>query len=209
MTAASNEVAAVIQADRDMVQAFHRLLLNKLMEAIKDEKAGARLGEDEGDAGDLVQAFARHRIAHSDPRPVAEGLWKHFERMQDMMRQYVEPTTYFASFPADNTKHAREFEEPGPHDSSTNSENKRRRMDRAFISDMIHMMDGPEQRALATHSAAPMAAADVEAEAISLIVDLCGAGASQSATNVRVVEDHLRQFARQIAAHPSTQEGGK
>jgi len=74
MTAASNEVVAVIQADRDMVQAFHRLRLNKLMEAIKDEKAGARLGEDEGDAGDLVQAFARHRIAHSDPRPVAEGL---------------------------------------------------------------------------------------------------------------------------------------
>jgi len=71
MTAVSNEVVAVIQADRDMVQAFHRLRLNKLMEAIKDEKAGARLGEDEGDAGDLVQAFARHRIAHSDPRPVA------------------------------------------------------------------------------------------------------------------------------------------
>jgi hypothetical protein len=59
---------------------------------------------------------------------------------------------------------------------------------------------------LATHSPAPMAGDDVEAEAISLIVDLCGVGASQSATNVRVVEDHLRQFARQIAAHPSTQE---
>jgi len=72
----------------------------------------------------------------------------HFERMQDMMRRYIEPITYVASFPADNTKHASEFEEPGPHDSSTNSEGKRRRMDRAFISDMIHMMDGPEQRAL-------------------------------------------------------------
>jgi len=83
MTAASNEVVAVIQADRDMVQAFHRLRLNKLMEAIKDEKAGARLGEDEGDAGDLVQAFARHRIAHSDPRPVAEGLREAAQRVVD------------------------------------------------------------------------------------------------------------------------------
>lgn len=40
----------------------------------------------------------------------------------------------------------------------------------------------------------------VEAAAISLIVDLCGPGASQSATNVRVVEDHLCQFASTLSA---------
>ena len=36
--------------------------------------------------------------------------------------------------------------------------------------------------------------------AIDLVVDLCGAGASRSATNLRVVEDHLKQFARLHAA---------
>jgi len=101
MVSASNEVVAVIQADRDMVQAFHRLRLNKLMEAIKDEKAGARLGEDEGDAGDLVQAFARHRIAHSDPRPVAEGLREALEVLltaayeyQESAREHISDTRY-------------------------------------------------------------------------------------------------------------------
>lgn len=64
------EMLPVEQSDRDAVQAFHRLRLNKLMEAIKDEKAGARLGEDEGDAGDLLQAFARHRL---NTHPAATG----------------------------------------------------------------------------------------------------------------------------------------
>lgn len=48
----------------------------------------------------------------------------------------------------------------------------------------------------------------VEAAAISLIVDLCGPGASQSATNVRVVEDHLRQFASTLSADAIRQGEG-
>ena len=55
------EMLPVVQADRDAVQAFHRAQLNKLMKAVKDKTAGGLLGEDEGDAGNLVQAFARHR----------------------------------------------------------------------------------------------------------------------------------------------------
>jgi hypothetical protein len=39
-------------------------------------------------------------------------------------------------------------------------------------------------------------------EAIDLLVDLCGPGSSQSGTNCRVVEDHLKQFARAIAPKP-------
>lgn len=41
--------------------------------------------------------------------------------------------------------------------------------------------------------------AEIEVAAVDLIVDLCGPGASQSGTNVRVVEDHLRQFARTLS----------
>lgn len=53
----------VTQADHDAVQAYHRAMFDKLMTAAKDKKAGARMGEDEGDAGTLVQAFARHRLS--------------------------------------------------------------------------------------------------------------------------------------------------
>jgi hypothetical protein len=55
MTAASNEVVAVIQADIDLVEAL------------------AALRKSDGIAA-AQQIVARHRLAHSDPRPVAEGL---------------------------------------------------------------------------------------------------------------------------------------
>jgi hypothetical protein len=58
-----SELVPVTPADRAAVQAFHSAMLDKLMNAVKDKKAGARFGEDEGDAGELVQAFARHRRA--------------------------------------------------------------------------------------------------------------------------------------------------
>ena len=63
----TNSLLPVTPADRKAVQDFHRVRIGKLMAAIEDEKAGARLGDDEGDAGDLVQAFARHRLAHQTP----------------------------------------------------------------------------------------------------------------------------------------------
>ena len=49
----------VTQADRDAVQAFHRVTAARLFDDIKND--ARTLGEDLGDEGDLVQAFARHR----------------------------------------------------------------------------------------------------------------------------------------------------
>lgn len=57
------ELLPVTQADRDAVQAFHRIMAQRIMSDIASERP--KLGEDEGDAGTLVQAFARHRLAHS------------------------------------------------------------------------------------------------------------------------------------------------
>jgi hypothetical protein len=57
-----SDMLPVTQADRDAVKAFHNAMLDKLMVAVKDKKAGARFGEDEGDGGNLIQAFARHRL---------------------------------------------------------------------------------------------------------------------------------------------------
>jgi len=61
MTAASNEVVAVIQADVDAANEWAFI--------------EGRWSEYEGDfAADLAADFARHRIAHSEPRPVAEDM---------------------------------------------------------------------------------------------------------------------------------------
>lgn len=49
----------VTQADRDAVQAFHRVTAARLFDDIKNDTR--TLGDDLGDDGDLVQAFARHR----------------------------------------------------------------------------------------------------------------------------------------------------
>lgn len=54
-------IVAVTQADRDAVQAFHHVMLLRLMSDVKSQRP--KLGDDEGDAGTLVQAFARHRLA--------------------------------------------------------------------------------------------------------------------------------------------------
>ena len=61
MTAASNEVVAVIQADRDIAAPYMGFAFRRVLDGECDDSG-------------LVQQFARHRIAHSDPRPVAEGL---------------------------------------------------------------------------------------------------------------------------------------
>jgi hypothetical protein len=59
--AGEDRIVAVTQADRDAVQAFHHTMLLRLMSDVKSQRP--KLGDDEGDAGTLVQAFARHRLA--------------------------------------------------------------------------------------------------------------------------------------------------
>ncbi len=61
-----SDLLPVTQADRDAVQAFHRTMAARLMSDIASERP--TLGKDEGDAGTLVQAFARHRLAALDSR---------------------------------------------------------------------------------------------------------------------------------------------
>ena len=75
-------------------------------------------------------------------------LRKHFQRMMDAATNYIEPAVYIARHPqGERCPHNTHFPEPDAHDSSTNAENKKRRRDRAFINDMLYMLDGPEQRA--------------------------------------------------------------
>ena len=208
MTAASNEVVAVTHADRDMVQAFHRLRLNKLMEAIKDEKAGARLGEDEGDAGDLVQAFARHRIAHSDPRPVAEGLrgaiiaaiteadgrFGYSYRLTKMDETGEEHTLFMDGF------------EPAVFEDRADGYPVLEQRRNTLRTDAI-------LAALATHSPAPMAG-----EGFAQIAECAFDDRPRSRVghpSHMDWEDGFRDGTRaaaaaiRAAAHPSTQEGGK
>lgn len=61
------DLAPVTQADRDAVQAFHRAMFDRLNQDLKSDTP--TLGEDMGDAGTLVQAFARHRLASTQPAP--------------------------------------------------------------------------------------------------------------------------------------------
>ncbi len=62
----------VTQADREAVQAFHREMGARLMRAIRDPDAAQDLGNDEGDASPIHQAFARHRLAHRTPAPAGD-----------------------------------------------------------------------------------------------------------------------------------------
>lgn len=72
-----SELLPVTQADRDAVQAFHRVQVKRIV-------AGDRtLGDDQGDAGVLVQAFARHRLTAS----AHDGSAK--QRAVAAMRDYV------------------------------------------------------------------------------------------------------------------------
>jgi len=77
MTAASNEVAAVIQADRDAAADY------ALASEPNDTAFPYDVRRGYLDKAPVVQAFARHRIAYSDPRPVAEGL-REAERIQTL-----------------------------------------------------------------------------------------------------------------------------
>ena len=77
------DTVPVTQADRDAVQAFHRAMFYRVYQ---DLKSGTpTLGEDMGDAGTLVQAFARHRLASASPnddlRAALEGVVAELEEI--------------------------------------------------------------------------------------------------------------------------------
>jgi len=77
MTVASNEVVAVSQADRDAAADY------ALASEPNDTAFPYDVRRGYLDKAPVVQAFARYRIAHSDPRPVAEGL-REAERIQTL-----------------------------------------------------------------------------------------------------------------------------
>lgn len=68
MTDTTTELLPVAQIDRDAVQRFHRTMAERLMLDLASPDR-PQLGEDEGDAGTLVQAFARHRLAAAGGGP--------------------------------------------------------------------------------------------------------------------------------------------
>jgi len=74
MTAASNEVVAVIQADRDIA--------HEIMQIVRGYRVNLP-----HDRHWLIDMVARHRIAHSDPRPVAEGVTCVTKPLTDAERQ--------------------------------------------------------------------------------------------------------------------------
>ena len=75
---------AVVQADREAVQAFHKEMVRRFMLDLKHPDR-PKLGEDEGDAGTLVQAFARHRLAAQQP----DGEAISFEERLDYERRIL------------------------------------------------------------------------------------------------------------------------
>ncbi|WP_367347605.1 hypothetical protein [Sphingobium yanoikuyae] len=78
------------------------------------------------------------------------GLMRHFNRMMEAAANYLEPTTYHARHP--NTAQigdcawVREFPMPEASHSLIAAKSINDRRDKAFINDMIYMLDGPEQR---------------------------------------------------------------
>jgi len=87
----------------------------------------------------------------------------HFTRMMEAAANYLEPTTYHARHPdlsrVGDCKWVREFPEPNQHQSDSGKAEAKCHRDQAFISDMIYMLDGPEQRAaLSTPTSQPPAA---------------------------------------------------
>jgi len=85
---------------------------------------------------------------HAAAQNVPVLLEAHFKRMQEACANYLEPTTYIARHPVGELcKWNTEFPEPDKHQSIDGALATTRRRDQAFISGMIYMMDGPEQRA--------------------------------------------------------------
>lgn len=81
--------------------------------------------------------------------PVAvKALLSHFEKMQRMASMWIAPDTYVATFPNEENVFNSVFGVPEPLHSAQARAAISKRRDDAFISDIIRMLDGPEQRAV-------------------------------------------------------------
>ncbi len=80
-TDAQMKLADVTQADREAAHEFHREMFRRLM----DNELSKTLGEEEGDARPIYQAFARHRQA-TEAR--AQGLVETLENLLDDGHSY-------------------------------------------------------------------------------------------------------------------------
>lgn len=90
----------------------------------------------------------KHPLYTHPPATDVAALVDHFRRMIEACANYVEPTTYIARHPTGELcKWNTEFPEPDKHQSIDGALATTRRRDQAFISDIIYMLDGPEQRA--------------------------------------------------------------
>lgn len=99
----------------------------------------------------VLQAFAKRRLASTG---VDVPLREHFTRMMEAAANYVEPTTYIARHPHQSLigpcRFTTEFPMPDANHTVSAKIDILTRRDQAFISDMIYMLDGPEQRAALT-----------------------------------------------------------
>lgn len=103
------------------------------------------------DHWDEIRAALTATPAQATPSGELDGLVAEidalFEKMQKAAASYIEPTTYTARHPhGEKNAWNTEFPEPEEHDSPQNASQKKKRRDEAFISDIIYMLDGPEQR---------------------------------------------------------------
>lgn len=136
------------------------------------------------DGHDLVQFFARHRrlTSHSAGEGLREALGEAVSILERLP---------YGDWPG------------GMYSGKTVAAN-------AFIRRCRKLLTPPSDAGSTTRSGGEGVEALIEQEAIDLIVDLIGPGASQSGTNCRVVEDHLRQFLRNVsnlATAPSPDSG--
>jgi len=198
MTAASNEVVAVIQADVDAANA-----LDYALGFLTDNERPI-----------VLQALARHRIAHSDPRPVAEGLREALELLRD---DVADP--YSFSGDGDDqgqciTQH--KFFRWGDDCVIAIGElNYPNQWDDEAFDAKVEVL----KAALATHSPAPMAGETAPLytfdEAWDELVNKDDRTSPEEYPDMCLItRDELQCYmeARQYApaaAHPSTQEGGK
>jgi len=88
---------------------------------------------------DLVN---RLRAALSTVTAERDGLRKHIHSMQGYVREYLEPGTYVAKHGEGGT-----FSEPHKHQAPDYAYIMRSQMRDAVLNDLIHMLDGPEERA--------------------------------------------------------------
>ncbi len=104
----------------------------------------------------------RNRIKEpvAAPTPASHGkLDTHVRKMQEACANYLEPTTYVARHPnisrIGDCLWVREFSMPEPTHSPEAAQRIEARRTEAFVSDIIYMLDGPEQREAQTPTPDP------------------------------------------------------